>query len=106
MSRFGNWFFGRKPVQEERRISKRFGLHDMVTLTWPTSAGDSAELQAQLIDLSEGGIAVRVDQEIRVGQPVRISGLRGDADAVVRHVRPDDSAFVVGLETLSADRGV
>lgn len=100
LGRFGSWFFGRKPAQQERRAAKRFGIHEMVTLKWAQQSGEPVELQAQLIDFSEDGLAVRVDQDLEVGRPVEVFGLDGQAEALVRHSRPDDAAFIVGLETL------
>ena len=69
-------------------MSKRFGLHDQLTLNWRTTSGESVEASAQLVNLSEGGIAVRLDTNLAVGQWVEISGMDGKADAQVRYCQP------------------
>lgn len=99
LSRLGDWMMGRerKSPEAEKRYWSRVPAHERVVVFWHDEHGD-VEQPAQVLDVSDGGLAVRMDVEVPVGMDVRLRSAESTRSAVVRHIRPDGRDFVLGLE--------
>lgn len=100
LSRFGDWMMGRdrKSPDNEKRYWSRVPAHERVIVFWNDDRGDDVEQPGQVLDISDGGWAVRMDVEVPVGMDVRLRTAGSTRSAVVRHIRPDGHDFVLGLE--------
>jgi|GEM_PF-3065322 len=100
LSRLGEWMTGRKrkAADVEKRYWPRIPAHERVVIFWRDDRGDDIEQAAQVLDVSEGGLAVRMDVEVPLGKDIRVRSQELVRSAVVRHVRADGADYVLGLE--------
>jgi len=100
LSRLGEWMLGskRKAPEAEKRYWPRIPAHERVIIFWRDERGDDVEEPAQVLDVSEGGLAVRMDVEVPIGMDIRVRSQELVRSAVVRHVRADGQDYVLGLE--------
>jgi hypothetical protein len=87
----------------DNRIHNRTNVMARAQALWVDSEGTLREAPAILEDTSPGGASMRLKESIRVGSKVRIKWRRGQFLGIVRHVKRQESDYIVGIER---DEGV
>jgi hypothetical protein len=82
----------------DNRIHNRTNVMARAQALWVDAAGTLREAPAMLEDTSPGGASMRLKESIRVGAKVRIKWRRGQFLGVVRHVKRQESDYIVGIE--------
>jgi hypothetical protein len=87
----------------DQRMHYRTNIMARAEALWVDSAGTLRIAPAMLEDTSPSGACMRVKEQIRVGSNVRVRWRRGEFLGVVRHVKRQQSEYIVGIER---DEGV
>jgi hypothetical protein len=87
----------------DKRMHNRTNIMARAQALWVDSAGMLHEAPAMLEDTSPSGASMRLKESIGVGSKVRIKWRRGQFLGIVRHVKRQESDYMVGIER---DEGV
>ncbi|MEZ5365429.1 MAG: PilZ domain-containing protein [Bryobacterales bacterium] len=87
-----------KPSNKERRKANRLPGHAGVLLLMPGDDGAEARIQANVVDIAPGGMAVRSTKSAALGAPLRVKDAGRILACIVRRVTPDGKEFILGLE--------
>jgi len=90
--------FGVRRVLFERRSEPRETASGELAITWRDESSQARHARVQMIDFSEHGVAFRGSHRLDAGDIIGIRRDDGICRAVVRHVRPSSSQFIVGVE--------
>jgi hypothetical protein len=82
----------------DQRTHHRTNILARAEAIWADSVGTLHVAPAMLEDTSPGGACLRLKEPIRVGSKVRIKWHRGQFCGIVRHVKRQDSDYIVGVE--------
>ena len=90
------------PSAPERRDAPRVPADEDATLSWTVDSGTDERTQPcrQIIrirDQSENGVGVLIENELPVGQSVRIVAAGLDEFGVVRHCDPVEDGYFIGV---------
>lgn len=90
-------YFPKPQVDDDRRIEPRFGAEGDVTLVVFEGAQE-LELAAKLLDFSLHGLRIRLTQELKKEQEVRVIFSWGEATTRVMWTTPLAQGFETGLQ--------
>jgi hypothetical protein len=90
--------FGVRRVLFERRAEPRQAASGELAITWRDASSQARHARVEMIDFSEHGVAFRGGQRLDAGEIIGIRRDDGICRAVVRHSRPSDSGFIMGVE--------
>jgi len=82
----------------ERRSERRELASGELAITWRDESVRARHARVEMINLSGRGVAFRASHRLEPGDIVGVRCGAGVCRAVVRHSRPSDSEFIVGVE--------
>lgn len=85
-------------IKDDRRKDERVRYTAQVEVNWQDLEGRSRHANAQLVDVSAGGLSFLLNEKIAVNTPVRIHYSNGDLDGQTRYWTCDILGWVVGVQ--------
>ena len=82
----------------ERRCEPREAGAGELAITWRDEYSQTRHARVEMIDYSEHGVAFRGGHRLDAGEIIGIRRDDGICRAVVRHSRPHDTQFIIGVE--------
>jgi hypothetical protein len=92
------------PLIEQRRF-RRFSTTLDVEIYWEDEYGLPCVSPAVVRNVSAGGFGIELSQKPPVGSLLTVRTLKSSLQCVVRHVKPDQRAYLVGVQMLPAPDG-
>ena len=85
-------------IKDDRRKDERVRYTAQVEVNWQDLEGRSRHANAQLVDVSAGGLSFLLNEKIAVNTPVRIHYSTGDLAGQTRYWTCDILGWVVGVQ--------
>jgi hypothetical protein len=92
------------PLIEQRR-SRRFSTTLDLEIYWEDEYGLPCVSPAVVRNVSAGGFGIELGRKPPVGSLLTVRTAENSIQCVVRHAQPDQCAYLVGVEILSAPDG-
>ena len=90
--------FGLRRVLFDRRSEPREAASGELAITWRDETSQAHHARVEMINFSEHGVAFRGGHRLDAGEIIGIRRDDGICRAVVRHARPFNSGFIIGVE--------
>ena len=80
------------------RVERRQAIMYRVAVAWEDAEGCLRNQDGRVEDRSRSGAGIFVNKAVSAGTKVQVQEKSGTYNGVVRHCRPDDSGYFIGIQ--------
>jgi hypothetical protein len=95
-------FFAEVPDMREMRSESRHNIMARIDALWQDETGAEKTSQGKVEDMSDGGLCIRVNDEIIVGTKMVVRFHLGNFSGIVVNARKHGKEYVLGIKRDSA----